>query len=48
MRKLVILFLALAFLADVKAQNLTGIWRGTRTQVAGGCFPEYSLELQIT
>jgi len=48
MRKLVLLFLALALLADVKAQNLTGIWRGTRTQVAGGCFPEYSLELQIT
>lgn len=30
------------------AQNLTGIWRGTRTQTPGGCFPEYSLELQIT
>jgi hypothetical protein len=33
---------------SANAQNLTGIWRGTRTQSAGGCFPEYSLELQIT
>jgi hypothetical protein len=33
---------------SVAAQNLTGIWRGTRTQNAGGCYPEYSLELQIT
>jgi hypothetical protein len=31
-----------------QAQNLTGIWRGKRTQSAGGCFPEYELELQIT
>ena len=33
---------------NLPAQNLTGIWRGTRTQNPGGCFPEYSLELQIT
>jgi hypothetical protein len=32
----------------VTAQNLTGIWRGKRTQNAGGCFPEYSLELHVT
>lgn len=42
----VILFLALSAIAN--AQNLTGIWRGKRTQVPGGCFPEYSLELQIS
>jgi hypothetical protein len=29
------------------AQSLTGIWAGKRTQNAGGCFPEYSLELHI-
>ncbi len=29
------------------AQDLTGIWRGTLTQAAGGCFPEYHIELQI-
>src|SRR5687768_17197639 len=34
--------------ASLQAQNLTGIWRGTRTQNPGGCYPEYSLELQIT
>lgn len=28
-------------------QNLTGIWRGKRTQVAGGCYPEYSIELHV-
>ena len=29
------------------AQPLPGIWAGKRTQNAGGCFPEYSLELHI-
>ena len=43
-RLLVLLFVCL----QSSAQNLTGIWRGTRTQNPGGCFPEYSLELQIT
>jgi hypothetical protein len=41
-------FLFLALSASTNAQNLTGIWRGKRTQVPGGCFPEYSLELQIS
>ena len=30
------------------AQNLAGIWRGKRTQVSGGCFPEYFIELHVT
>src|SRR5687768_3594502 len=46
--RLVLFFLLLAISKTVSAQNLTGIWRGTRTQTPGGCFPEYSLELQIT
>jgi hypothetical protein len=29
------------------AQQLTGFWKGTLSQEAGGCFPEYFLELQI-
>jgi hypothetical protein len=33
--------------STLQAQNLTGIWRGKRTQVAGGCFPEYWLELHV-
>lgn len=44
-------FLSLLFMflcVSVSAQNLAGIWRGKRTQVTGGCFPEYSLELHIT
>ena len=45
-------FFALVFLTllstSLSAQNLTGIWRGKRTQIPGGCYPEYSLELQIT
>lgn len=32
---------------DMSGQNLTGIWRGKRTQVAGGCYPEYWLELHV-
>src|SRR5688572_862082 len=42
------LFITLFIGGTITAQNLTGIWRGTRTQTPGGCFPEYSLELQIT
>lgn len=30
------------------AQDLNGIWRGTLTPKAGGCFPVYHLELQIS
>lgn len=43
-----ILFILLLLSGSVMSQNLTGIWRGKRTQVSGGCFPEYSMELQIT
>jgi hypothetical protein len=28
-------------------QDLNGIWKGTLTQQAGGCFPVYYIELQI-
>jgi hypothetical protein len=46
--RLVFSVILLCWSAIVTAQNLTGIWRGSRTQNPGGCFPEYSLELQIT
>ncbi len=44
------LFLILLFFVSTiaEAQNLTGIWRGTRTQNTGGCYDSYSLELHIT
>jgi hypothetical protein len=29
------------------AQDLNGIWRGKLMQEAGGCYPEYNIELQI-
>ncbi len=29
------------------AEDLNGIWKGTLTQGAGGCYPQYFLELQI-
>lgn len=29
------------------SQPLTGVWRGKRTQVSGGCYPEYSIELHV-
>lgn len=32
----------------VTAEDLNGIWKGTLTQGPGGCYPNYSLELQIT
>lgn len=46
--RLVLLMVLLLSAGLLAAQNLTGIWRGTRTQNPGGCYPEYSLELQIT
>lgn len=32
----------------VMSQDLNGIWRGTLSQEAGGCFPTYHLEIQMT
>ncbi|HYF30037.1 MAG TPA: hypothetical protein VD993_02855 [Chitinophagaceae bacterium] len=43
--------IAIAFLlvsSVLNAQNLNGIWRGKLTPEAGGCFPVYYLELQIS
>lgn len=48
MRTIILLLALGSCMMKSYGQNLTGIWRGTRTQVSGGCFPEYSLELQIT
>src|SRR5688572_16136458 len=48
MRYSLILALTLFYLTPAAAQSLTGIWRGTRTQNPGGCFPEYIQELHIT
>jgi len=31
----------------MRAEDLNGIWKGTLTQGAGGCYPRYFLELQI-
>ena len=45
------LILALFFLFTapaLMAQDLNGIWRGKLTPEAGGCFPVYYLELQIS
>src|ERR1700733_6186423 len=33
--------------AGPASDNLNGIWKGTLTQGPGGCYPQYSLELQI-
>jgi len=43
-----ILFGWLLSTLSLLSQNLTGIWRGKRTQTEGGCYPEYALELQIS
>jgi len=34
-------------LCHAQGPNLSGIWKGTLTQTAGGCFPRYFIELQI-
>jgi hypothetical protein len=31
----------------IQAEDLNGIWKGILTQGQGGCYPQYSLELQI-
>jgi hypothetical protein len=47
MRLILALFFCLTT-SVLSAQDLNGIWRGTLTPQAGGCFPVYYLELQIT
>jgi hypothetical protein len=45
------IIIAISFLLAstvLNAQNLNGIWRGKLTPEAGGCFPVYYLELQIS
>ncbi|RYD96926.1 MAG: hypothetical protein EOP50_06170 [Sphingobacteriales bacterium] len=37
----------LTLLSPAQEPNLNGIWKGTLTQTAGGCFPKYYIELQI-
>ena len=32
---------------QLMAQDLSGIWKGTLTQEAGGCYPVYFVELQV-
>jgi hypothetical protein len=39
------LFFTLSILGNT--QDLNGIWKGTLTQQAGGCFPVYYIEVQI-
>jgi len=31
----------------LRAQDLNGIWKGTLSQEKGGCYPKYSLEIQV-
>ena len=41
----VIVFLLVSLLAA--GQDLNGVWRGKLTQLPGGCFPEYNIELHM-
>ena len=47
MRCLLIIFCSAVLGCCVQAQDLNGIWRGTLTQAPGGCYPQYTVELQI-
>lgn len=42
-----LLLLLLAYSPFCFSQDLNGIWKGTLTQQAGGCFPVYYIELQV-
>jgi len=42
-----LLLVSLIISFSLRAEDLNGIWKGTLTQGPGGCFPRYSLELQI-
>src|SRR5215469_14256019 len=46
MRGLLLLIWVAASFAP-RAEDLTGIWKGTLTQGPAGCYPHYFLELQI-
>lgn len=46
MRNILFTFLLITGFAAT-AQDLNGIWRGKLMQEAGGCYPEYNIELQI-
>lgn len=46
--RFLLVFLLISLSGATMAQNLAGIWRGKRTQVSGGCFPEYFIELHVT
>ncbi|MEO6316503.1 MAG: hypothetical protein ABIU63_05745 [Chitinophagaceae bacterium] len=39
--------LVLLTACKTNGQDLNGIWRGKLTQAPGGCFPEYTIEIQI-
>jgi hypothetical protein len=46
-RDLLLALLLAAPVCGLRAEDLNGIWKGTLTQGPGGCYPNYSLELQI-
>lgn len=47
MKKYPLLILLIAIAPFCFAQDLNGVWKGTLTQQAGGCFPVYYIELQV-
>ena len=47
MKRIYTLTFFLLLTAASFSQNLNGIWKGTLTQQAGGCFPVYFIELQL-
>lgn len=47
MNKILLILIGLVSVTTSFSQNLNGIWKGTLTQQAGGCFPVYYIELQV-
>lgn len=47
MKKYVLFLCLLTCTITCLSQDLNGVWKGVLTQQAGGCFPEYYIELQV-
>jgi hypothetical protein len=45
--RLIISFCILLACLPGASQELNGVWKGTLTQMPGGCFPIYNVELQV-
>lgn len=48
MHRLLLILIGLILFQSGQTQDISGIWRGKLVMGAGGCFPVYQIELQLT